>query len=88
MLPLRAPPRRRPARAIQKFEEKPTTSKERRVPAQPRSRTGFRPILSDRPPQYMPVRASAREKAEMRMPAKKAALLSSPIWKWRTSFQA
>lgn len=39
------------------------------VPMQPMMRTGLRPMRSDRPPQYMPMRASAREKEEMRMPA-------------------
>lgn len=39
-------------------------------------RTGLRPMRSERPPQNMPVQASAREKAEMRMPAKKGAWVS------------
>ena len=69
MFPLSMPPMVRPSKAIQKFVAKPTTRRERRVPAQPKSRTGFLPIRSETQPQNMPVQASAREKAEMRMPA-------------------
>ena len=69
MFPLSMPPRARPSNAIQKFVAKPTMRRESRVPAQPKSRTGFLPIRSDTLPQNMPVQASAREKAEMRMPA-------------------
>ena len=59
----------RPASATQMLEAKPTKSRLRMVPVQPTSRTGFRPIRSERPPQYMPVRDSARAKAEMSRPA-------------------
>jgi hypothetical protein len=55
------------------FEANPTVSSEVMVPKQPKRRTGLRPIRSLNPPQYMPVHASAREKAEMRMPAKNGA---------------
>lgn len=51
------------------------------VPAHPISRTGFRPIRSDTPPQAMPVKASARAKEEMKIPAQKDALDLSPTWK-------
>ena len=43
---------------------------------QPKSNTGLRPILSESPPQYIPLHASANEKADMRMPAKKGAWAS------------
>ena len=69
MFPLRKPPKALPKRANQIFEEKPTMIIESMVPAHPASKTGLRPILSDRPPQYMPVRDSASAKAEMRRPA-------------------
>lgn len=69
MLPLRKPPNARPKSAIQMFEAKPTMTIESKVPRHPKSKTGFRPILSESPPQYMPVSDSARAKAEMRRPA-------------------
>ncbi len=75
---LKSPPRILPARATQKFVEKPTMSKEMRVPVHPTSKTGFRPMRSDTPPQAKPVRASARAKEEMKMPAQKDALDLSP----------
>ena len=78
---LKSPPKALPARAIQKLVEKPTMSKDRSVPAQPMSRTGFRPIRSDTPPQAKPVKDSARAKEEMKMPAQKDALDLSPTWK-------
>jgi hypothetical protein len=39
------------------------------VPTHPRRRTGFLPIRSDKPPQYNPIMASAKEKEEMSKPA-------------------
>ena len=56
-------------------------SRDSRVPAQPISKTGFRPILSDTPPQAKPVKDSAREKEEMKMPAQQEALDLSPTLK-------
>lgn len=53
MLPFRSPPKALPNRAIQKLFENPTRSNESKVPKQPRRRTGLRPILSDKPPQYL-----------------------------------
>lgn len=87
MLPLSAPPRKRPNKAIQKLKEKPTIKREAMVPKQPMIKTGLRPSLSDKLPQYLrhssvtgnhpakpfathiPVRLSAKAKAEMRRPA-------------------
>ncbi len=69
MFPLRKPPKALPNRANQMFEAKPTIIIETMVPMHPIRRTGLRPILSDRWPQYMPVRDSASAKAEMRRPA-------------------
>ncbi|KAL8824809.1 MAG: hypothetical protein Q9191_004806 [Dirinaria sp. TL-2023a] len=66
---LSKPPKARPASAIQKLVERPTMSNETIVPVQPMSKTGLRPIRSERPPQKKPVRLSARAKAEMKMPA-------------------
>ena len=56
-------------------------SKDMSVPVHPMSRTGFRPIRSDTPPQDKPVKDSARAKEEMKMPAQKDALDLSPTWK-------
>jgi hypothetical protein len=50
--------------------------------------TGLRPIRSDTPPQYMPLRASLAEKAAIKQPAKNGALDSDPTSKLETSFQA
>ena len=47
------------------------------VPRQPESRTGLRPTRSDRLPQNIPVSASASEKADTSIPAKKEA--SDPL---------
>lgn len=58
-----------PASATQMSEAKPTMTMLNMVPTQPSSSTGLRPTRSDRPPQYMPITASAREKAEMSRPA-------------------
>ncbi|KAL2176857.1 uncharacterized protein P884DRAFT_260365 [Thermothelomyces heterothallicus CBS 202.75] len=69
MLPFSRPPTVRPTRAIQMFWATPTTIMLNMVPMHPSSRTGLRPTRSDRLPQYMPIRASAREKAEMSRPA-------------------
>lgn len=69
MFPLRRPPMIRPSRAIQMLEAKPTMTMLNMVPTHPSRRTGLRPILSERPPQYMPIRASAKLKDEMRRPA-------------------
>ena len=69
MFPFRKPPIALPAKAIQIFEENPTTIMLTMVPAQPASKTGFLPILSDNPPQNIPVSDSASAKAEMRSPA-------------------
>jgi hypothetical protein len=69
MFPLRKPPKALPNRANQMFEANPTIIIETIVPIHPISKTGFRPTLSDRPPQYIPVRDSASAKAEMRRPA-------------------
>lgn len=66
--PFRRPPRVRPSKAIPKFGASPSVSILRIVPAIPMSNTGLRPILSERAPQYIPMAASAREKAEMRIP--------------------
>lgn len=81
MYSLSSPPKALPANATQEFVEKPTMSGEERVPAHPMSRTGFRPIRSETPPQTIPVRDSAREKEEMKMPAQKEALDLSPMLK-------
>lgn len=51
------------------LEAKPTMTMLNMVPTHPSRRTGLRPILSERPPQYMPIKASAKEKDEMRRPA-------------------
>jgi hypothetical protein len=51
------------------LDANPTMTMLNMVPTHPSRRTGFRPILSERPPQYMPIRASAREKEDMRRPA-------------------
>ena len=85
---LKNPPKVLPARASQKLVEKPTMSKDISVPAHPISRTGFRPIRSDTPPQAKPVKASARAKEEMKMQAQKDALDLSPTWKSFTMTQA
>ena len=69
MLPLRRPPRALPSSASQMLEAKPTMTMLNMVPMQPSIRTGFLPIRSERPPQYMPMAASASEKEEMRRPA-------------------
>lgn len=53
MFPLRKPPSARPTSANQKLVEIPTNSSDNIVPAHPSSRTGFRPMRSDRPPQYL-----------------------------------
>jgi hypothetical protein len=50
--------------------------------------TGFRPMRSLTPPQYIPLQASASEKAEISRPAKNGAFVSEPTWKLETSFQA
>ena len=75
---LKSPPNALPARATQKLVEKPTMSKDTRVPPHPMSSTGFRPIRSDTPPQAKPVIDSARAKEEIKMPAQKDALDLSP----------
>ena len=77
-----------PAKAIQKFVEKPTMSNDIMVPVHPIKRTGFRPILSDTPPHARPVKLSARAKEEMKMPAQKDALDLSPTLKSPTITQA
>ena len=69
MFPLSKPPMARPRSATQIFSEKPTTSMLRVVPKQPMSRTGLRPMRSERPPHHMPMAASHSEKAEMSRPA-------------------
>lgn len=69
ILPFRDPPIARPASATQMFDANPTIIKLRTVPKHPASSTGFRPILSDKPPQYIPVKDSANAKAEIRSPA-------------------
>lgn len=69
ILPLSKPPATRASKASQMLDAKPTMTMDSMVPRQPSRRTGLRPILSDRPPQYMPIRASDREKDEMRRPA-------------------
>ena len=79
--PLKSPPRALPARAIQKLVEKPTMSKDMSVPAHPMSKTGFRPIRSDMTPHAKPVKDSAKEKEEIKMPAQKEALDLWPTWK-------
>ncbi len=58
-----------PAKAIQIFDANPTSIMLNIVPTHPNSNTGLRPTLSDNPPQYMPIRASMSEKAEMSRPA-------------------
>lgn len=88
MLPLSAPPIILPASATQKLGARPTRSKDDMVPMHPSMTTGFLPIRSDTPPQYMPLQASASEKAEMSRPAKKGAFVSVQMWKLETSFQA
>ena len=85
---LNRPPKALPTKAAQKFVEKPTMSRDIRVPAHPIRRTGFRPILSETPPHARPVRDSAREKEEMKMPAQKDALDLSPTPKSRTMSHA
>lgn len=50
------------------LEAKPTMTILNIVPMHPMIKTGLRPIRSERPPQYIPMIASAREKAEMRRP--------------------
>lgn len=57
-----------PSKAIQILEANPTMTMLNMVPKQPIISTGLRPMRSDKPPQYMPIRASAREKEEMRSP--------------------
>lgn len=66
--PLSRPPKHRPNRATQKFVASPTVNIEMMVPPDPMMSTGLRPIRSERAPQYIPMAASAREKAEMRIP--------------------
>lgn len=56
-------------------------SKDMSVPVHPISKTGFRPIRSDTPPQARPVKDSAREKEEVKMPAQNDALDLSSTWK-------
>lgn len=85
---LSRPPTTLPANATQKLVDRPTISMESMVPAHPSNKTGFRPIRSENAPQNMPVRLSERAKAEMKMPAKKDALLSSPTLKSLTMTQA
>ncbi|KAL9624364.1 MAG: hypothetical protein Q9160_001326 [Pyrenula sp. 1 TL-2023] len=55
--------------SIQKLFAKPTMRRDNAVPTQPINKTGLRPIRSERAPHSMPVKLSARAKAEMRMPA-------------------
>lgn len=69
MFPFRKPPMARPSRAIQILDANPTKIMLNIVPRHPTNSTGFRPILSERPPQYMPIMASARAKDEMSKPA-------------------
>ncbi len=54
IFPLSKPPTARPARAIQRFDAKPTTIMLNMVPKHPTRSTGFRPIRSDKEPQKMP----------------------------------
>jgi hypothetical protein len=79
MLPLSAPPSKRPASATQKFGAKPTRSRDKMVPAQPTKMTGRLPLTSLTRPQCMPLHASASEKADMSRPAKKGAFDSDEI---------
>jgi hypothetical protein len=69
IFPFKKPPIALPANATQMFEANPTITILSMVPAQPASSTGFLPILSDRPPQNIPVNDSASANAEMRSPA-------------------
>lgn len=66
---LRSPPNNLPAKATQKLGANPTTTIDSIVPVHPTSKTGFRPIRSERQPQNMPVKLSAKLKAEMKRPA-------------------
>ncbi len=66
---LSSPPKALPSNATQKLGANPTTSIESMVPAHPTSKTGFRPIRSERHPQNMPVKLSAKLKAEIKRPA-------------------
>lgn len=59
----------RPSKATQMLEAKPTMIIESIVPRHPTIKTGLRPILSDRLPQYMPVKDSDSAKAEISNPA-------------------
>lgn len=63
------PPRARLTKATQKFGANPTTSSESMVPVHPISKTGFRPMRSERLPQSMPVKLSAKLKAAIKSPA-------------------
>ena len=69
ILPFNSPPIARPSKAIQMLDAKPTMTMLNMVPRQPSKRTGLRPTRSDNPPQYMPIKASARENDEMSRPA-------------------
>jgi hypothetical protein len=69
ILPFKNPPSARPKRANHIFDANPTIIKLRMVPVHPIRSTGFRPIRSDKAPQYIPVKDSARAKAEMSKPA-------------------
>ena len=78
MLPLSSPPSNLASRANQKLLANPIINSESIVPKHPKRSTGLRPTLSESDPHATPVRASARAKEEMRMPAYNAAFLSSP----------
>jgi hypothetical protein len=69
IFPFKNPPSALPAKAIHIFDANPTIIMLNIVPAHPTSSTGFRPILSDSPPQKKPVSDSASAKALIRMPA-------------------
>lgn len=66
---LSSPPNALPTKATQKLGANPTISMDSIVPAHPISKTGFRPTRSERHPQNMPVKLSAKLKAEMKRPA-------------------
>ena len=88
MLPFSSPPSIRPINAMAKLLEKPTIRSETHVPKHPSSKTGFRPIRSEREPHHMLDVASAREKEAMRIPHQKEASFLLPTWKSVTINQA
>ena len=73
ILPLRRPPSNRAIKADQNVVESPVMIIEAMVPKVPNKRIGFLPALSERPPQYKPVRASASVKDDMSIPVYNAA---------------